>query len=172
MQKKYDKKNASKDLSKGLPDITNEKPDKTVNLPSQKELEKEISDYLSKRYGGRIRVVSQMAFPWQVMPDSTDDQKEGNDSEKGPKISFNIKPEELEAYLDRYVVRQDMAKAILATKICTHFNKITYLQEKGKDTHSIGSIKNNIILIGPTGVGKTYLIKLIAAKLGDRKSVV
>ena len=165
MQKRYDKKNALKDPGTGLTDITNEKPDRTVNLPSQKDLEKEISDYLSKRYGGRIRVVSQMAFPWQVKPDSID-QKEGTDSEKGPKISFNLKPEELEAYLNRYVVRQDMAKAVLATKICTHFNKITYLQEKGKDPHSIGSIKNNIILIGPTGVGKTYLIKLIAAKLG------
>jgi ATP-dependent Clp protease ATP-binding subunit ClpX len=165
MKKRYDKKSPLKDLSTGLPDIINEKPDKTVNLPSQKDLEKEISDYLSEKYGGRIRVVSQMVFPWQVKPDSTD-QKKGTDSKKGPKISFNLKPEELEAYLNRYVVRQDMAKAILATKICTHFNKITYLQEKGKDPHSIGNIKNNIILIGPTGVGKTYLIKLIAAKLG------
>ncbi|MCK4425258.1 MAG: AAA family ATPase [Deltaproteobacteria bacterium] len=165
MKKRYDKKSPLKDLSTGLPDIINEKPDKTVNLPSQKDLENEISDYLSKKYGGRIRVVSQMVFPWQAKPDSTD-QKKGTDSEKGPKLSFNLKPEELEAYLNRYVVRQDMAKAILATKICTHFNKITYLQEKGKDPHSIGNIKNNIILIGPTGVGKTYFIKLIAAKLG------
>ncbi|MBE9592662.1 MAG: hypothetical protein IMF19_04205, partial [Proteobacteria bacterium] len=141
MQKKYDKKSPLKDPGTGLPDITNEKPDRTVNLPSQKDLEKEISNYLSKKYGGRIRVVSQMVFPWQVKPDSTD-QKEGTDSEKDPKISFNLKPEELEAYLNRYVVRQDMAKAVLATKICTHFNKITYLQEKGKDPHSIGSIKN------------------------------
>jgi len=165
MKKRYNKKSPLKDLSTGLPDITNEKPNKTGGLPSQKDLEKEISDYLSEKYGGRIRVMSQMVFPWQARPDSTD-QKKGTDSEKGPKIKFNLKPEELEAYLNRYVVRQDTAKAILATKICTHFNKIAYIQEKGKDPHSIGNIKNNIILIGPTGVGKTYLIKLIAAKLG------
>jgi len=165
MQKKNNKKSSLNDPGTGLPYIAGERSDKTGDLPSQKDLEKEISDYLSEKYGGRIRVVSQMVFPWQTKPDGTD-RKEGTDSGKGPKIRFNLKPEELEAYLNRYVVKQDMAKAILATKICTHFNRITYLQEKGKDPHSIGNIKNNIILIGPTGVGKTYLIKLIAAKLG------
>jgi len=136
-----------------------------MNLPSQKDLEREISDYLSKKYGDRIRVVSHMVFPWQSKPDDTG-QKKGIDPSKGPEIYFDLKPEELEAYLNRYVVKQDTAKAVLATKICTHFNKIAYLQKKGKDRHLVGNIKNNIILIGPTGVGKTYLIKLIAAKLG------
>jgi endopeptidase Clp ATP-binding regulatory subunit ClpX len=164
MQMKHDKKNSLKDTGESF-HITNEEPEKVVDFPSQKDLEKEISDYLSKKYGNRIKVVSQMVFPWQVRPDSTDHQ-EGTDSKKSSKINFNMKPEELETYLNKYVVRQDMAKAILATKICTHFNKISYLQEKGKDSCSIGRIKNNIILIGPTGVGKTYLIKLIAAKLG------
>jgi hypothetical protein len=120
MQKRNNKKSPLKDPGTGLPYITDEKPDKTMDLPSQKDLEKEISDYLSEKYGGRIRVVSQMVFPWQAKPDSTG-RKERTDSEKGPKIRFNLKPEELEAYLSRYVVKQDMAKAILATKICTHF---------------------------------------------------
>lgn len=154
-----------KELNTGNADISNEKADGTLNLPSQKDLEKEISNYLSKKYGGRIRVVSQMAFPWRVKSDGTD-HNEGVEAEKHSKMSFNLKPEELEAYLNRYVIRQDKAKAVMATKICTHFNKITYLQEKGKDPHLIGGIKNNIILIGPTGVGKTYIVKLIAAKLG------
>ena len=45
-----------------------------------------------------------------------------------------MKPEELEAYLDEYVIKQDRAKAILATKICTHFNRIKRLKKcrKGK----------------------------------------
>jgi len=79
-----------------------------------------------------------------------------------------MKPAELHEYLDRFVIRQDAAKEMLATKICTHFNRIRYFQEKGdsEDREGLGRIKNNIILIGPTGVGKTYLIKLIARKLG------
>ena len=77
---------------------------------------------------------------------------------------FDVKPEELEAYLNQYVIRQFEAKAILATKICTHFNRLNLPQDDDDDI--VGSIKNNVLMIGPTGVGKTYLIKLIARTLG------
>ena len=53
---------------------------------------------------------------------TVDQTKEAGKSKK--KINFDLKPEELIAYLDQYVVKQDNAKAILATKICTHFNRI------------------------------------------------
>ena len=80
-----------------------------------------------------------------------------------------MKPEELIAYLDQFVVKQDSAKAILATKICTHFNRIRRAREGHEPIDSaarVGNIKNNVLMIGPTGVGKTYVIKLIAAKIG------
>ncbi len=134
-------------------------------LPSQKDLEKDITDFLAKKYGGKVRVVSQMVFPRQARPDD-EGKRTGHGPEEGLGIRFDMKPEELEAYLDRYVVRQERAKAVLATKICTHFNRIRYLQEKGVEALPVGNIKNNIILIGPTGVGKTFLIRLIAAKIG------
>jgi ATP-dependent Clp protease ATP-binding subunit ClpX len=71
------------------------------------------------------------------------------------------------AYLDQFVVKQDSAKAILATKVCTHFNRIKRSMESDDPIGSmVGSIKNNVLMIGPTGVGKTYIIKLIAAKIG------
>ena len=79
------------------------------------------------------------------------------------RLRFDLKPEELISYLDDYVIRQDAAKAILATKICTHFNRLR-LPEEEEDL--VGSIKNNILMIGPTGVGKTFIIKLIARRLG------
>ncbi|PKN16605.1 MAG: AAA family ATPase [Deltaproteobacteria bacterium HGW-Deltaproteobacteria-3] len=80
---------------------------------------------------------------------------------------FDTNPEELIAYLDEYVVRQDEAKAILATKICTHFNRISYAQANPRTARrSMGQIKSNVLLMGPTGVGKTFLIKLIARHLG------
>ena len=84
------------------------------------------------------------------------------------KINFKLKPQELKNYLDQYIVKQEKAKYIIATKICTHFNRIefnrTLPQEDGG--RSVGQIKNNIIMIGPTGVGKTYMIKLAAKRLG------
>jgi len=79
---------------------------------------------------------------------------------------FDLKPADLEAYLDEYVVGQAEAKGIIATKICTHFHKAKSLLLREWRGENIGFIKNNIILIGPTGVGKTYMIKLIAKKLG------
>ncbi len=131
-------------------------------IPDQKELEKELSDYLTKKYGSRIKVISPY---WVAKPDT-----EGRGTGKAGKfrhIHFDLKPEELEAYLNEYVIKQEEAKSILATKICTHFNRIRHYLEKGREPEpGVGAIKNNIILIGPTGVGKTYLIKLIANKLG------
>ncbi len=140
---------------------------KDTNLPDPKEIEKEINDFLAEKYGNRIRIMGTQIGPWP----GVDESSEGKAAsiEKAPdQMRFDMKPAELHDYLDRYVIRQDEAKEILATKICTHFNRIRYFQEHGDsaDREGIGRIKNNILLIGPTGVGKTYLIKLIARKLG------
>ena len=78
-------------------------------------------------------------------------------------LEFHLKPEELVSYLDEYVIEQAEAKAVLATKICTHFNRLKLPPEDGEQV--VGNIKNNILMVGPTGVGKTFLIKLIAEKL-------
>jgi ATP-dependent Clp protease ATP-binding subunit ClpX len=135
-------------------------------IPSQKELEKELSDYLSKKYGDRIKIISPMLFP-QSDPSRT--EEEGRDSGKKKGVpAFDMRPEELEAYLNGYVIKQDRAKGVLSTKICTHFNRIRSRggHFKKDEPFSVGMIKNNILMIGPTGVGKTYLIKLIAQKIG------
>jgi endopeptidase Clp ATP-binding regulatory subunit ClpX len=94
-----------------------------------------------------------------------DQTKEAGKSDK--KINFDLKPEELIGYLDQYVIKQDNAKAILATKICTHFNRIQRsLESDDPIDQMVGRIKNNVLMVGPTGVGKTYIIKLIADKIG------
>lgn len=135
-------------------------------IPDQKELERELNEYLGKKYGDRIRLVVPMLFPKTQPEEFSKEEKEG-EGKKG-KINFDMKPEELEAFLNDYIIRQDEAKEILATKICTHFNRIKFTERsKGKTRYEgVGHIKNNILMIGPTGVGKTYLIKLIAKKIG------
>jgi len=132
-------------------------------IPDQKELEKELGDYLSNKYGSRIRVLSN-----QLTAKQENEEGSGRTgSEPSGLGRFNLKPEELEAYLDEYVIKQETAKSVLATKVCTHFNRIRHSLEQGREPEpGVGAIKNNIILIGPTGVGKTYLVKLIAKKIG------
>ncbi|OKY74142.1 MAG: AAA family ATPase [Desulfobulbaceae bacterium DB1] len=135
--------------------------DNLPHLPNQKELEKEIADYLSRKYGGQVKIVSASLFP---NPEREGERKMKIPAKK-PAFHFDLKPEELAAYLDEYVIRQDEAKAILATKICTHFNRIRHDRERATGGQT-GRIKSNVLLIGPTGVGKTYLIKLIARHIG------
>jgi endopeptidase Clp ATP-binding regulatory subunit ClpX len=135
--------------------------EKDEKLPDAKKIEKEISQFLSEKFGGRVKLLSPVVLPQEA----SFDKEEEPPAKK--EIDFSLKPEELAAYLDQYIVKQNEAKAILATKICTHFNRVKHAESSGEDVKGIvGEIKNNILMIGPTGVGKTYMIKLIAQKIG------
>ena len=139
---------------------------KSAKVPDQKELEKELNEYLGKKYGDRVKLVVPMLFPRADREKTGKDHKAKTQKET-PATHFDLKPEQLQAYLDEFVITQDEAKEVLATKVCTHFNRIKFQELSKKRTRKeVGRIKNNIIMIGPTGVGKTYLIKLIANRIG------
>lgn len=130
-------------------------------IPDPKEIEKEIGDFLSKKFGGSVKMVTPLTLPQKVAT-----EKGETSGKKEKRINFDLKPEELISFLDQYIVKQDNAKAILSTKICTHFNRIKRTENAPDDTDDmVGRIKNNILMFGPTGVGKTYIIKLIAKKI-------
>ncbi len=131
-------------------------------IPDPKEIEKDISDFLTKKYGGAVRMITPVVLP---QTDSTADGKTPPQSEQ--RIDFDLTPEALISHLDQYIVKQDRAKEILSTKICTHFNRIQRAANSPETVNEMmGSIKNNVLMIGPTGVGKTYMIKIIAQKIG------
>ncbi len=79
------------------------------------------------------------------------------------KFDFNLKPREVKAYLDRFVIQQHEAKKVLSVALCDHYHQVR-LAFEGKETPNYA--KQNIILVGPTGVGKTYLIRTIADMIG------
>jgi endopeptidase Clp ATP-binding regulatory subunit ClpX len=131
-------------------------------IPGPQELEKEIGDFLSKKFGNNVKIVTPIVMPEQLLQ-----EEDGKIRRRGKKLDFQLKPEDLIAYLDQYIVKQDTAKAILATKICTHFNRINRRNSTTVDIPDmVGGIKNNVLMMGPTGVGKTYMIKMIANKIG------
>src|SRR5207245_4178016 len=69
----------------------------------------------------------------------------------------------VKAHLDRFVIKQDEAKKVLSVALCDHYHHVR-LALDGKESPNYA--KQNIILVGPTGVGKTFLIRNAADLIG------
>ncbi len=78
---------------------------------------------------------------------------------------FNYKPRQIHEFLNRYVVGQDEAKKALAVSICDHYNHVRNVLEH-PEVDDLEYAKHNILLLGPTGVGKTYLVRRAAKMIG------
>jgi ATP-dependent Clp protease ATP-binding subunit ClpX len=78
-------------------------------------------------------------------------------------LEQGFKPSMLHGHLSEYVIGQDKAKKILAVAIYNHYKRLTY--GAGKDS-DVELEKSNVILVGPTGSGKTYLLRTISKFLG------
>lgn len=78
---------------------------------------------------------------------------------------FHLKPKEIRDYLNRFVIQQDEAKKVLSVAICDHYNHVRTTLS-GKSTKGKEYSKQNLLFLGPTGVGKTYLMKNVARLIG------
>ncbi len=73
-----------------------------------------------------------------------------------------LPPEEIKKFLDEFIVGQDDAKRILSVAVYNHYKRINYLSECAGSDEGVELDKSNILLIGPTGSGKTLLAKTLA----------
>ncbi len=72
-----------------------------------------------------------------------------------------VKPKEIKEFLDGYVIGQDEAKKVLSVAVYNHYKRIM----AGKDNVDVEIQKSNILMLGPTGSGKTYLAQTLAKLL-------
>jgi ATP-dependent Clp protease ATP-binding subunit ClpX len=80
-----------------------------------------------------------------------------------PEFSFNLKPADIARHLNRFVIGQREAKKVLSVALCDHFQHVRLtLEGQAAPFYQ----KQNVLLLGPTGVGKTHLIRSAAELIG------
>src|SRR6266545_5513884 len=123
--------------------------------PSPEEFQRQLSDFLRQHFQN-----NRAASPH---PEATETAEQGESPAKAEEFDFKYKPRDVKAYLDRFVIKQDEAKKVLSVALCDHYHHVRLALE-GKELPNYA--KQNIILIGPTGVGKTFLIRNAADLIG------
>lgn len=127
--------------------------DEEESEPSKKSLDDLTEDLIKMLKSGSVEIIH-------------DFSKKGLKKPKKPpikdRISFDLTPKDIKAHLDRYVIKQDEAKKTLAIAVCDHMNQI----KAHLDGDDSNYTKQNVLMVGPTGVGKTYMIKQLAKLIG------
>ena len=85
------------------------------------------------------------------------------------KIESQHKPKDIHAFLDQYVIGQDRAKKLLSVAVYNHYKRVNNNLE---DTSDLELEKSNILMVGPTGTGKTLMAKTIAKMLNVPFTIV
>ncbi len=136
-------------------------------FPSPEEIQRKLGDFLKNSFGDKV------SFTTFTQPETAD----GGPAESPPVTGeppdifhFHYQPRDIKAHLDRFVIRQDEAKKVLSVAVCDHYNHVNHIRRLAKEDErgaaAVEYAKQNVILLGPTGVGKTYLVKHVADLIG------
>jgi len=129
---------------------------------TQKGIEDDLFSFLKDKLGARVLT----AMPRQQQPSPVDDEEERERERESLRaaLEFDLTPREVKEHLDRYVIGQEKAKKILSVAVCDHYNHVRRDYESPEPDREY--VKQNVILLGPTGVGKTYIVRMLAQLIG------
>jgi endopeptidase Clp ATP-binding regulatory subunit ClpX len=126
--------------------------------PSPEEFQRQLSEFMRQQFQAGQSAPARS--PRDADDVETEPEAKGGSDDS---LRFDRKPREVKAYLDRFVIKQDEAKKVLSVALCDHYHHVRLAME-GKEQPNYA--KQNVILVGPTGVGKTYLIRSMADLIG------
>lgn len=94
-----------------------------------------------------------------ICADILEEELEDDEEQESAHPEINLlKPKEIKSFLDEYVIGQEEAKKVLSVAVYNHYKRVT----APKDLDDVELQKSNIIMVGPTGSGKTYLAQTLA----------
>lgn len=135
------------------------------DIPNPEEIQKEFEDFVKNRFGGQVKIISQ-EIPFRSSSKKVRSVEEPKVEEPLNIGDFDLKPKEIRAYLDRFIMGQEEAKKALSIAVCDHYNQVrSHIKDPQNPVHE-NYTKQNVLILGPTGVGKTYLVRQIAKLVG------
>ena len=146
--------------------------DGKTGFPDPEEISRKLSDFLKSSFGENVSftTMAEGMNPFSQSPEATGESHDLREGQVAKIFEFDLLPRQIKAHLDRYVIRQDEAKKAVSIAVCDHYNHAKYLRRLEKTdpeaAKRIEYAKQNVIIVGPTGVGKTYLVKQIADLIG------
>lgn len=130
---------------------------------SPEDLRQELQDLFKSLGIGAFAIPLHPRAPEPEEPPPPD---EASSTRLSHALRFDLKPEQVKAHLDRFVIGQDEAKKTLAVAVCDHYHHVRRVHAAAGKGETTDYVKQNVLLLGPTGVGKTYIIRILAQLVG------
>ena len=151
MPKKEDD-NPLEEIQKQLRDLMNNKNVQVAFAPFMQSMKDEAKDADDGGKGGGD-------------PQKPQEEDLSRDEKLDSIRGFDRRPKEIRDYLDRFVIKQEQAKRVLSVAVCDHYNHVRRCLADAKADQA-EYVKPNVLLLGPTGVGKTFLMRNVAKLIG------
>ena len=135
-----------------------------IGMPAPEEVQRELEQMMREKFGDKVKIVAQ---PVNLNSKASENEKI---SEQKFDLNFDFTPKKVVEYLDQFVIKQDEAKKAISIAVCDHYNHVRkchdQIKKDVKKNSEFNYSKQNVLILGPTGVGKTYLVKNIAKLIG------